>query len=70
MPPEFDEYDLEILIAKIYALAAALPPLIATGLEHYRWHVKRRDKRVKSEFQKYVNKAVARAMAEHGHADE
>lgn len=70
MPPEFDEYDLEILIAKITAFAAALPPLVAAGLEHYRWHVKRRDKRVKSEFQRYVKRAVARAMAEHEGGDE
>ena len=76
MPPEFDEYDLEILIAKIGALAVAIPPLVATALDHYRWHAKRRDKgakrahkRAMTSFQDYVAAEVARQLEEQGGHD-
>lgn len=46
-----------------YALAAILPAVITEGLEHYRWHVERRDRARKRAFEKRLNKALDKALA-------
>lgn len=65
-----DYDDLEIRIAKIYALAAILPPLITGGLEHYRWFVKRRDKQRRDRFYDRMNKAIDAAVDRARESDE
>lgn len=58
-----DEYDdIELRIAKWYAFAAMVPPLLSAGLEHYRWTVKRRDRERKRAFYAHMNKAIDKAL--------
>jgi len=60
-----DDYDRqERRVAWIYAAGTILPALLSSGLEHYRWHVKRRDKARKRDFYARMNKAIDKALAE------
>lgn len=49
--------------ARWYTLAAVLPVVITSGLEHYRWAVERRDKRRKKAFHRRLTKALDEARA-------
>lgn len=57
-------------VAWIYVVGSVLPTVISSGLEHYRWHVKRRDKQRKRDFYARMNKAIDKALSEREGHDE